>query len=68
MGLMNLSLPWRNSTNMYLTLLLFPTSKFKGFCSHSCLYLCRSVELDHVKPSLVHEFFRIQSIGIIPLE
>jgi len=32
------------------------------------LYLCRSMEPDHVKPNLVHEFFRIQSIGIIPLE
>jgi hypothetical protein len=26
------------------------------------------MEPDHVKPNLVHEFFRIQSIGIIPLE
>jgi hypothetical protein len=26
------------------------------------------MELDHVKPRLVHEFFKIQSIGIIPLE
>lgn len=23
--------------------------------------------MDHVKPSLVHNFFRIQSIGMIPL-
>jgi hypothetical protein len=26
------------------------------------------MELDHVKPNLVHELFWIQSIGIIPLE
>jgi hypothetical protein len=26
------------------------------------------MELDHIKPNLVHEFFIIQSIGIIPLE
>jgi hypothetical protein len=26
------------------------------------------MELDHIKPNLVHEFFKIQSIGIIPLE
>jgi hypothetical protein len=26
------------------------------------------MELNHVKPNLVHEFFIIQSIGIIPLE
>jgi hypothetical protein len=26
------------------------------------------MELDHIKPSLIHEFFIIQSIGIIPLE
>ncbi len=26
------------------------------------------VELDHVRPNLIHEFFQINSIGIIPLE
>jgi hypothetical protein len=26
------------------------------------------MELDRIKPSLVHEFFKIQSIRIIPLE
>jgi hypothetical protein len=26
------------------------------------------MELDHVKPNLVHENFKIQLIGIIPLE
>jgi hypothetical protein len=31
------------------------------------LLQCRSIELDHVKPSLVHEFFQIQNIGMIPL-
>ncbi len=25
------------------------------------------IEMDHVKPSLVHNFFHIQSIGMIPL-
>jgi hypothetical protein len=31
-----------------------------------CLY--RLVELDHIKPNFVHEFFQIQLIGIIHLE
>jgi hypothetical protein len=26
------------------------------------------MQLDHIKPSLVHEFFKIQLLGIIPLE
>jgi hypothetical protein len=26
-----------------------------------------SIEMDHVKLSLVHDFFHIQSIGMIPL-
>ncbi len=32
------------------------------------LWQCRSIALDHVKPSLVHECFRIQSIGMVPLQ
>lgn len=28
---------------------------------------CMSTEMDHVKPSLVHDLFCIQSIGMIPL-
>jgi hypothetical protein len=30
--------------------------------------MCRGIEFDHVKPNLVHEFFQIQGIGIIPLK
>jgi hypothetical protein len=30
--------------------------------------VCRSVDFDHVKPSLVHDFFWIKSIGKIQLE
>jgi hypothetical protein len=30
--------------------------------------MCRGVEFDHVEPSLMHEFFHIQGIGIIPLK
>jgi hypothetical protein len=30
-------------------------------------FIQRCIEMDHVKPSLVHNFFRIQSIGMIPL-
>jgi hypothetical protein len=30
--------------------------------------MCRGVEFDHVKPNLVHEFFHIQRIGIVPLK
>jgi len=30
--------------------------------------MCRGLEFDHVKPSLVHECFLIQGIGIIPLK
>jgi hypothetical protein len=30
--------------------------------------ICRGIEFDNVKPSLVHEFFCIQGIGIIPLK
>ncbi len=30
--------------------------------------MCRGVEFDHVKPNLVHKFFCIQGIGIIPLK
>jgi hypothetical protein len=30
--------------------------------------MCRGVEFYHVKPNLVHEFFCIQGIGIIPLK
>jgi hypothetical protein len=26
-----------------------------------------SIKMGHMKPSLVHDFFRIQSIGMIPL-
>jgi hypothetical protein len=33
----------------------------------SCVQ-CRGVEFDHVKLSLVHKFFQIQGIGIIPLK
>jgi hypothetical protein len=29
--------------------------------------MCRGIKFDHVKPSLVHKFFCIQRIGIIPL-
>jgi len=32
------------------------------------LLLCMGVKFDHVKPSLVHEFFCIQGIGIILLK
>jgi hypothetical protein len=32
------------------------------------LLQCKSIEFDHVKPSLVYEFFSIQSIGMIPLQ
>ncbi len=32
------------------------------------LFVGRSVELDHVWPSFIHDFFQIKSIGIIPLE
>jgi hypothetical protein len=28
----------------------------------------RGLEFDHVKPCLLHEFFHIQRIGIIPLK
>jgi hypothetical protein len=38
------------------------------FCFHCFKYFYKSVELDHVKPNLVHENFKIQLIGIIPLE
>jgi hypothetical protein len=31
-------------------------------------FMARFVELDHVWPNVIHEFFRIQSIGIIPLK
>jgi hypothetical protein len=31
-------------------------------------FMIRFVELDHVWPNVIHEFFRIQSIGIIPLK
>jgi hypothetical protein len=30
--------------------------------------MCRGDEFDHVKPNIVHECFRIQGIGIIPLK
>jgi hypothetical protein len=30
--------------------------------------MCWSIELDHVKPNLVHDFFRIHNIGKIPLQ
>jgi hypothetical protein len=31
-------------------------------------FMIRGIEFDHVKPSLVHEFFHIQGIGIVPLK
>jgi hypothetical protein len=42
--------------------------RFKWFHFYYTLYLCRSVELNHVEPSFVHESFRIQWNRIIPLE
>jgi hypothetical protein len=30
--------------------------------------MCKGVEFDHVKSNLMHEFFHIQGIGIIPLK
>lgn len=30
--------------------------------------MCMGDEFDHVKPSIVHECFRIQGFGIIPLK
>jgi hypothetical protein len=33
----------------------------------TCASIHRYVEFDHVKPSLAHDFFHIQSIGMIPL-
>jgi hypothetical protein len=32
------------------------------------LYICKLVELDHIKPILVHEFFKFQLIKIIASE
>ncbi len=32
-------------------------ARFKGFFSHFFMYLYKLMKLDHVKPSLVHEFF-----------
>jgi hypothetical protein len=32
------------------------------------IFLCKSIEMGHVKPSLVHDFFHIQSIRMIPLQ
>jgi hypothetical protein len=31
------------------------------------LFSYMSIKMDHMKPSLVHDFFYIQSIGMIPL-
>jgi len=31
------------------------------------LFLGRSIEMDHVKSSLVHDFFHIQSIRMVPV-
>jgi hypothetical protein len=31
------------------------------------LFFCRSIEMDNVKLPLVHDFFRIQSIRMVPL-
>jgi len=35
-------------------------------CSFYLDSMCRFIKLDHVKPNLVHEFFKIQSIEKIP--
>jgi hypothetical protein len=38
----------------------FVLHRFKWFCSHYFLCLYRLEEQDHLKPNLVHEFFKIQ--------
>ncbi len=39
---------------------------FLFICSCNDAFFCKAVELDHVKSSLVHEFFQIHNINIIP--
>lgn len=34
----------------------------------SCKSIEMSIEMDHMKPPLIHEFFCIQSIELIPLQ
>jgi hypothetical protein len=48
----------------------FPPFKALMFLipSNEFLPYSRSMEFDHVQSRLVHEFCRIQSIGIIPME
>jgi hypothetical protein len=61
---------FQNSSPFLLSILFLSTSVFVHW-SWSFLSILlkppKFVEFDHVKPSLVHDFFHIQSIGMIPL-
>jgi hypothetical protein len=37
-----------------------------NYISNNQFIIRKLIEMDHVKPSLVHDFFYIQSIGMIP--
>jgi hypothetical protein len=66
----NSSLPWLTSTCKHCFLPFLSSLE----CSCTCAFwpylfyfgsMCRAIELDHVKPSLMLDFFKIQSIGKI---
>jgi hypothetical protein len=70
MALWSCSWPWLIWTSKFSTFLDFFESATIMFLSNVSFIelICRGLEFDHVKPCLLHEFFHIQGIGIIPLK